>query len=265
MPVTSRYLPAHCRSAPMARSRPIPSGRGKGGSIGVTVAGGLSIDGTSSTVPTGITALTGSSGAAGDITVATGSLNIVRNGLISVDTLGGTGSAGNVTVNVAGALSIDGTGQSLFTGITSQSGFSPGNSGEVRVTAGSLTVSNGGQISASTFGAGAGGDVQVTAGTLSIAGNSAISSVTFGTGTAGNVSVNVAGQLAIDGTSTTKLAGIASDSEGENTGNAGTVTVNAGTLLIVNTGQISSNTFGTGSGGSVFVTVAGRLSISGNS
>jgi large exoprotein involved in heme utilization and adhesion len=107
-------------------------GTGKGGNIAVTVAGALSIDGTASTVPTGITALTGSSGNAGDITVAAGSLNIVTNGLISVDTISldpsvRTGNAGSVTVNVAGALSIDGTASTIPTGITSQSGFSPGN------------------------------------------------------------------------------------------------------------------------------------------
>src|SRR5437667_2918687 len=48
------------------------------------------------------------------------------------------------------------------------------------------------------------------------------------------------------------------------TGNAGQVTVSAGTLSIANIGQISSDTFGPGKGGSVFVN-AGTLSIAGNS
>src|SRR5262249_31448741 len=83
------------------------------------------------------------------------------------------------------------------------------------------------------------------------------------TANAGNVSVSVAGLLSINGTSSSTLAGIAADSEEGSTGGAGSVTVIAGSLSIVNTGQISSNTFGTGSGGSVTVTVVGQLSING--
>ncbi len=103
----------------------------------------------------------------------------------------------------------------------------------------------------------------MNAGTLSILGNGGILSGTSGTGNAGSVSVSVAGLLSIDGNLSTVVSGIASDSERGGTGNAGVVTVTAGTLSIVNTGQISSNTFGIGSGGSVSVTVPGRLSIGG--
>ena len=265
-------------------------GTGKGGNIAVTVAGALSIDGTSSTVLTGITALTDGTGSAGNITVGAGTLNIVTNGLISVDSLGGTGNAGSVTVNVAGALSIDGRGQNLSTGISSESGFSPGNAGEVRVTAGSLALTNGGQISASTFGAGAGGDVQVAAGVLGLSngglisastyaagaggnvqvtGNSlaitqdgSISASTFGNGAGGNVNVAIAGSLSIDGTAQNFGTGITSAS-GTGGGNAGAVTVSAGSLAIANGGEVSASTLGQGAGGDIMVNLAGDLVIDG--
>ena len=266
-------------------------GPGNGGSIAVSVAGPLSIDGTSSTVPTGITALTGSSGNAGNVTVAAGSLNITRDGLISVDTLGGSGSAGSVTVNVAGAVSIDGTGQSLGTGISSESGFSTGNAGEVRVSAGSLMLSNGGQISASTFGAGAGGDVQVSAGVLALSsggeisastfadgpggnvrvtGNSltiaqdgSVSASTFGKGAGGGVTVGIAGPISIDGTGQTFATGITSAS-GLGGGNAGQVNIGAGSLAIVNGGEVSTSTRSKGNGGDIMVNLAGDLVIDGS-
>jgi large exoprotein involved in heme utilization and adhesion len=262
-------------------------GTGKGGDIAVTVAGALSIDGTSSTVPTGITALTGSNGDAGNVVVSAGSLSIVTNGLISVDTLGGTGAAGSVTVNVAGALSIDGSGSNLFTGITSQSGFSSGNAGEVRVSAGSLTIGNGAEISASTFGSGTGGDVRVNTGLLAISNSGEISASTFGSGAGGDVTVSanalsivkdglisastfsggaggsvtviVPGPVSINGTSQTLTTGITSES-GTGGGNAGKVTVNAGSLALSNGGAVSASTFGSGAGGDVTVS-AGALAI----
>ena len=139
-------------------------------------------------------------------------------------------------MSVAGQLYLDGSSATGFTGISSTA--RPGSSG-------------------------AAGNVTVDAGTLSILGNGAIVSATSGDGDAGSVFVRVAGLLSIDGASSTAFSGIGSDSEPASIGNAGVATVSAGTLSIVNTGQISSNTFGTGSGGSVTVTVGGRLSISG--
>jgi large exoprotein involved in heme utilization and adhesion len=192
-------------------------------------------------------------------------------------------------VSVAGALSIDGTASTIPTGITSQSEFSPGNAGEVRVTAGSLTLGNGGQISASTFGTGAGGDVQVTAGVLAlsggeisastfadgaggdvgVAGNSlsitrdgSISAATFAKGAGGNVSVAITGPISIDGTGQSFATGITSAS-GLGAGNAGEVTVTAGSLAIDNGGEVSASTRSKGTGGDILINLSGDLVIDG--
>src|SRR6516225_7891991 len=77
-------------------------GAGKGGNVAVTAAGMLSIDGTSSTTRTGISAGAAptSTGDAGNVVVNAGNLQLVNDGLISAETAG-TGSAGRVTVGVA--------------------------------------------------------------------------------------------------------------------------------------------------------------------
>jgi filamentous hemagglutinin family protein len=246
-------------------------GAGDAGSVVVRVAGGLIIDGAGANADfiTGISsqANRGSTGNAGSVTVTAGRLAIVNGGEISSDTFG-PGNAGGVYANVTGELTIAGASESNFTGISSDTtleGTGAGNAGNVMVSAGTLSISgNGGQISASTFGAGAGGNVSVTAGVLSLANLGAVASATFGSGSGGNIAVSVSGQLSIYGTPGDFLTGIAASSQEGSTGNAGNVTVHAGSASIVNNkAEIASSTLGRGNGGEVSVDVAGLLSIDG--
>jgi hypothetical protein len=93
---------------------------------------------------------------------------------------------------------------------------------------------------------------------------------TIGSGRGGSVSVNVTRQLTIDGgpAGASSITGISSDAKAGSTGNAGDVTVTAGTLSIVNGGHISSTALGassnlpasTGNAGRVTVT-AGQITL----
>ena len=279
----------------------ITQGTGNGKPVTVS-ADNILVDGTAN--PKALTAIgsvTTGRGTASDVTISAGTLTILANGEI-VSLTAGPGSSGNVSLSAPGAVSIDGTSTNFQAGILSQANFgSSGNAGSVQVIAGSLSLVNTAQVSASTFGLGAGGDVNVqvgsklsingsgsslvttgiqaltflpgaknagnitvNAGDLSIVTNGEIASFTSGSGNAGNVSVRVGGMLFIDGTSATKLTGIASNNTSSlSTGTAGNVSVDAGTLKIVTNGQIASGTFGTGNAGSLSVNVAGALTIDG--
>jgi filamentous hemagglutinin family protein len=277
---------------------------GAGGGVSVAVAGALTIDGAGASKAslTGITSASnlGSKGKAGNVTLTAGSLTIVRDGEISSGTFGG-GRGGNVSVAVAGALTINGEGTSGFTGIDTQAnGESTGSAGDVTVAAGALVVVQGGAVSSNTFGtksagtvsvsagtiylaeggeiasdseAGSGGDagtVSVDAGRLDIAGGLISSGLLGRNGGepassgkhAGDVTVAVSGPLSIAG-SAPSLSGIAADANSQTTGTAGNVRVTAGALSIVDNGEIASGTFGAGRGGDVSVKVAGLVSIDG--
>jgi filamentous hemagglutinin family protein len=215
-------------------------GAGEGGSVSVSVGGQLTIDGMAANSPTGIEADSpGGIGNSGEVTVNAGSLTIIRNGEISSSTFG-IGSGGSIAVAVAGQLMIDGTlaNPNDPTGILSEvNPGSTGNGGNIRVSAGNLTIVNNGTISVGTAGSGNGG----------------------------SVSVSVAGPLTIDAGNGILFTGITSDTEAGSTGNAGSVTVTAGALSLTNSdGEISSSTFGPGDGGAVTVNVRGLLSIDGS-
>src|SRR5205823_2524048 len=127
-------------------------------------ADALLIDGTAAIAATGISsnAESGSSGDAGQVSVSARTLTIQGGGGIASGTFG-PGRAGSVMVTVADALLIDGTAGNGFTGINSIAGpGSSGDAGQVSVSARTLTLHGGGEISSSTFGPGRGGSVVVT-------------------------------------------------------------------------------------------------------
>ena len=173
----------------------------------------------------------GAGGQGGNITVSANSLQISNNGLISASTVG-SGGSGNVTVNASSIL-LDGTGAMLPTGIAATTSYQTGGKGgDISIAAGSLQVLGGAEISAATAGGGSGGNISVTGGSVLVSGvNSIITAQTTGAegGPGGNLRFNVI------------------------------------SLSVVNGGQISASTAGSGQGGSITiaanqVTVEGSLS-----
>ena len=222
------------------RVESLTRGAGNSGDVSVTVAGMLSLNGSGGMpgAPTGIIADSepGRTGNAGAVSVSAGSISIVSTGEISSSAFG-SGNGGSVSVSTAGGLTIDGAMVSGFlTGITSEAEpLSTGNAGTVSVSARSISILNAG----------------------------AITSDTFGPGNSGSVFVSVAGGLTIDGATAPLFTGISSEARSGSTGNAGPLTVSAGSVSIANDGRISSATLGSGNGGSMSVAVAGQLSIVG--
>jgi filamentous hemagglutinin family protein len=305
----------------------VSEGAGNSGDIAVEVAGALTIDGLSAISassyiaiaapggPVGL-AITGDSnfflgGNAGQVKVSADSVTLTDGGVIESVTFG-DGNGGNVAVHAAGALTITGDPNSdSFTGIAASSSGDfglAGDAGQVTVSADSIALASGGRIESTTAGAGNGGNVfvqatqgleirgdtrtsnltgifadsyavyepfapggdagtiTVNAGSITIDATGAISGATFGSGNGGDVTVNVDGALAITGDpDSPRLTGISAATQaGENGGEAGQVTVNADSIMLANSGQIASSTFGSGDGGDVSVHATGALVIHGN-
>jgi filamentous hemagglutinin family protein len=220
-------------------------GRGDAGTVRVSILGNLAILGPavdqafgSNEVYTGIGSVANSlstGGSAGSVFVNAGNLSISGfSGEISSSTFS-SGAAGGVTVNVAGPISIAGPRGRLPTGIVAGAFIvGTGNAGDVAVTAGSLSIVNGGEISATSAGPGTGGSVRVM----------------------------TPGPLLLDGMRNSGTQ-IAASAIGAQSGPGGSVTVDAGTLTIQGGAQIASTTAGLGKGGDVDVVVAGDITLPG--
>jgi large exoprotein involved in heme utilization and adhesion len=178
------------------------SSTGAGVVISTAPAGAISAD--ASTV---LTESVGP-GDAGLLSVSGGQL-MLTNGAILGSVAAGSGRSGDISIGLTNGLVIDGSaGPALQVGIpaagiaTDTESGATGQAGHIKITANTLSIVSGGQISASTF----------------------------GSGSAGNVELQVTGDLRLDGGGT-GIAAIAADSL-EATGAAGSVSVKARSLSI---------------------------------
>ena len=251
----------------------LASGTGNAGNVSVTAVGAATVDmtvGAISSMLDGIGSQTSGRGNAGNVTISAGSLTLTNDGSVSSTTCpsctaavaASAGNSGTVYVNVSGMLSIDGSGgiPNTRTGILGDT-HSAGRGGDVTVIADGITIGKFGYIASDVTAVGHGGNVIATANNVRIANSGQITSSTFAGGDSGNASIKVADGLTIDGSGLT--TGIFSQANPGSRGNAGTVSVSAGSLSIINNGQIAVGTFGPGNGGSISVDVAGGLAIDG--
>ncbi|MEK0083917.1 filamentous hemagglutinin N-terminal domain-containing protein [Benzoatithermus flavus] len=228
-------------------------------------AGGITIEAGGVTVAAGskITGDAFGTGSAGTLTVLASTVEL-RDGAIGSTTTG-AGDAGSVTVEVGHLLAAGGPSPFLA-GLTSEAGEgATGRSGRVTVRADTIALRDRGVIATSTAGSGEAGPVTVEAGTIELRTGSTISSATAASGDAGEIAVTATGRLAVIGdVSPRSGTGISSDVGDGATGNAGRVTVRAGSLELRDTGLISSSTSGLGDAGEVAVTAAGHIAILGD-
>ncbi len=139
----------------------------------------------------------------------------------------GANSGGNITLNASESVELD--GGELTTGSLPEAA---GRAGDIKITTGRLTVSNGSFIDASSDGAGRGGNLIVNA-TKSVEVN--------GRGTRARLTTQAFGD-----------------------GNAGDLMVTTERLILRDGGQITSSTFGSGNAGKVSVDASDSVEVSGS-
>ena len=178
---------------------------------------------------------TAGTGAAGDLTVRAGAISVVQS-YIHVDT-SGAGRGGNLTLT-ARSLTIDETGNPQHDPSLSN-----------------VTVDS----NSAAPGAGDAGDLMIRAGAVRLVGGAKISAATDGPGRGGNLTIR-ARTLDADATADTTrdLSGnsISADtnSPDPDAGQAGDLTIRAGTVRLTRGGSISADTAGAGRGGKLTLT-----------
>ena len=188
----------------------------------------------------------------------------------------GTGNAGNITLRAADNVLLDG-GSSLssFTDTSAK-----GESGTIRVIAGSLSMLDNSSIDSRIFGSGdaggvvvqtqgnfsldnssalvsvgegavgQGGDVQIQVGdSLLVINDSAIDSSSLGSGDAGNVIIQAENGILFDGSKAVSLVGTTAEGQG------GDVQIEARSLSAVEGSSLNTSVFGKGTAGNILVRV----------
>ncbi|MDG4563444.1 MAG: filamentous hemagglutinin N-terminal domain-containing protein [Candidatus Competibacter sp.] len=200
-------------------------GAGNAGDVTIT-ARNLLVDGQNAPSFTGIASSVAdvSTGDGGTINLTIAdTLTVLSGGQVGASTFG-TGEAGDVTITARNLL-IDGQNTAFFTGIDSTStSNSTGDGGTINLSiADTLTVRNGGQISAASATT-SGGNITLDVARLRLFNGGAISATVYGgfDTEGGNVTINSGNIVALNGSTITAQA---------NQGRGGNILINAGVFL----------------------------------
>ncbi len=205
---------------------------------------------------------------------------------------GGRGNAGNVNVDVRGAVSITGRKGGIPSAILSSVGTgATGNGGDIKIKSGSFDMSDDARLNTTTLGQGNagsvfiqasdavslanayiftptkaapgtianGGAINIQARNLSLTKGSSLFASTGGQGNAGNISLQVADSVSLSSKSTI-FSAMASGA----VGNGGNIDVQAGSLSLTDESSISaSNILGKGNAGNISINTVNNVSING--
>ncbi|NEO30971.1 MAG: filamentous hemagglutinin N-terminal domain-containing protein [Symploca sp. SIO3C6] len=280
-------------------------GEGNGGSVLISATDtvyvdGEGVDGSASAIASSIQSE--GKGNGGDVEIETGSLSLTNGALITASTLE-EGDAGSVLISATDTVSVDGEGvDGSASAIASSVALgAKGDAGNVEIETGSLSLTNGAQISADTRGEGNAGSVVIRAtdtvfldgegvnGLASRVGSSAqprakgsaggieietalllvtngalIDSATFGEGDSGSILIRATDTVALDGERVSgNPSGIFNSVEPGAKGNAGGVEIEAGSLYLTNGAVITASTIGKGNAGSILIRTTETISLDG--
>jgi filamentous hemagglutinin family protein len=283
------------------------SGQGNAGDISVLTQNAVSLV-NNSYISSAVAA--GGVGNGGNIKIYAGSISLKDGATIltsirgaSGTEAGGRGYAGDIRVKVSGAVDIAGKKDVLFNGIFSglETG-TQGNGGNINIDAGSLSLRDGGRISASTSGVGfagnvrvytkedislnnayissaidaggvgKGGNIEIYAGSISLKDGAEIltfvrdasATLPAGQGNAGNISVTVSGDVDIAGTKDGFFSGMFSGLDRDAKGNGGSINIDAGSISLKDGARLSASTSGDGNAGRLKLRATNAVSLVNN-
>ena len=266
-------------------------GQGDAGSIIINASEsvlfeGVDSNGSSSAAFSSVEA--GAEGKGGRIEITTGSLSVTDGAQLVAGTRG-QGDAGNIVINASESVLFEGVDSNGFSrgAFSSVEEGAEGKGGEIEITTGSLSVTDGAQLAAGTRGQGdagniiinaneisfegvgsdgvscgafssveegaegKGGEIEITTGSLSVTDGAQLAAGTRGQGDAGNIIIN-ANEISFegvgsDGVSSGAFSSVAEGAEGK----GGGIEITTGSLSVTDGARLSSSTFGQGRGGEI--------------
>ncbi|OKH30669.1 hypothetical protein NIES2119_30570 [[Phormidium ambiguum] IAM M-71] len=184
-------------------------------------------------------------------------VSITDNAIVNVRAGGG----GNIAIN-SRLLNISGEDTRLRAGIAEGSGSVDAQAGDIDINATeamNLDASVISNLVVSEESVGNGGNVNITTGSLSVTNGGQIQAITYGQGNAGNVNITARDRVSLHGFDTK----VSSEVDKTGVGNAGDINLNARELVVTNGGFLSASALGSGNAGNVIITVHDRVSFDG--
>jgi filamentous hemagglutinin family protein len=167
----------------------------------------------------------------GDIVINARRLTLLEGSTLQAGIESGLGKAGNIEINATEKISFDGENPTTFLSSGAYNRVkseAEGNAGDIHITAGLLSVTNGGDINTTTSGKGNAGNVNINAATVSFDG------------------------VGPDGFSSGAYSRVEQVTP-QAVGNGGSIKISAGALFVTNGAIVTTSTAGKGDAGSVSI------------
>ena len=222
-------------------------------------------------------------GNGGNIDIAADNLVLTHGAEISSSSRG-QGNAGNLTINIADTLNINGvSSQGFSSGLFSNTTLNAaGSGGIIAVKANILQIQDGGVIAARSRNAFNGGDISVNVNNLKLTGGGEILTTAFGSGNAGDINIYAKNNIDISGTDpiftarlaefdreivdpTSSSSGIFVNTNLESIGNGGKLSIQANNLTIKDGGQVTASSDGSGDAGEITKIITNNLKLNNGS
>jgi filamentous hemagglutinin family protein len=246
---------------------------GYGGDVTVNAAEAVEVIGVEprQLAPSLLGVSTLNAGDAGNLTVNAPRVVVRDGGRLDASTAA-TGDAGSITVNASESVEIGGTGAgNLAPSLVSSAanleneatrqifGLPPlpsGNSGDVTINTGQLSVINGAQVTATNQGTGSAGNVRINAGSISLDNGAGITASTVA-GRGGSINLQARDSVRASGNS--QISNINGGAEA-----AGDLTIETGRLVLSNGSFAATTALGQGAGGNLTVRASESVEVVGN-
>ncbi len=223
-------------------------GKGNAGSVFVQASGRVSLA-SASFISSNVVGV----GTGGDINITADSLSLT-DGAALLTATPGQGNAGNVTIKADGAVLLDGAAK--ISGIPVASSVY---SGVGALPAGKTFGFLGLIPDQGIVGNGKGGNINITAGSLSLTNGAQLQTSTAGQGNAGSVFVQAKNSVSLAGSDT----GIFSNVFPEAVGKGGEIDITAGSLFLTSGAELAASTQGRGNAGNILVNATDSVELSG--
>jgi large exoprotein involved in heme utilization and adhesion len=213
--------------------------------------------------------------------------------------MGGDGAqAGDIVVNATGAVTLAGRDSTIRNSVNTDS---IGQSGDIEITAESLSLTGGAQLDTTIYDRGQGkagnirvrvdetvtlegvegrrsrihseveeeakgngGDISIEAKSVYLTNGSQLNTQTSGEGNAGNIKLTLTDTLSLDGVGNNQPSSISSPVAEGARGNGGNISVIAESVFVTNGGQFNLTTRGAGNAGSLSISAGSTVSFDGD-
>ena len=191
-------------------------------------------------------------GKGGSININTQDLRLIDSSQITSNVFG-KGKGGDININASESVnlsSIDSNG--LFGGIlTSTEAGASGDAGNITITTRNFNIKDDAIINARTFNDGNAGNITFNANNFTATNGGAVTTTTFSNGNAGDINLNIKDRITLSGIGTSLRSGLFANTSPISTGEGGSILIDPRLVIIENGAGISVGSDGQGNAGNI--------------